>query len=205
MINYKLSKLTVCIFSLCSFSYSSKKEQPESFPDCYRSITNRDSVRYHCKILPNNNLSCFSDVTVPKNFKPCESEYTCSPLEKYNKPYSDQYNETDAETLNNSTKNEGVLDILYIIYGRYGVLNALHRTFSDPYYWATVATSFSIFISVANYFMSRYAGACAICLESNSLSSTFTKCGHAFHKSCLEQWTQVSFGAKKCPYCTGNI
>lgn len=39
---------------------------------------------------------------------------------------------------------------------------------------------------------------CSICFEQNGKINTLTRCGHAFHKECLKQWTDLQ---GTCPMC----
>ena len=41
---------------------------------------------------------------------------------------------------------------------------------------------------------------CVICLENIEKDAQFTKCNHAFHRACMDQW-----GKKSCPICRSNI
>ena len=47
---------------------------------------------------------------------------------------------------------------------------------------------------------------CSICLEKLKKGVVKTKCGHKFHKNCINSWKQIGRGNNhKCPNCRGNL
>jgi len=48
---------------------------------------------------------------------------------------------------------------------------------------------------------------CSICLEKLKTGTVKTKCGHKFHKDCINSWVQMGVGLNcdKCPNCRGNL
>ena len=50
------------------------------------------------------------------------------------------------------------------------------------------------------------SGDCPICLEQlDSKETTVTICKHAFHKSCMSEWTQMAGSFARCPLCMATI
>ena len=43
---------------------------------------------------------------------------------------------------------------------------------------------------------------CAICLETSNNDCVKTKCGHTFHRKCLQKW---ALQKKECPFCRTNL
>ena len=53
-------------------------------------------------------------------------------------------------------------------------------------------------IKNGNVCKTHYTGECSVCLEQITTSKVKTKCGHFFHKSCIEKWLEQQ---NTCPIC----
>ena len=53
-------------------------------------------------------------------------------------------------------------------------------------------------IQNGKYCKTHFIGECSICLNSIETNITKTKCGHFFHKDCLEKWLETG---NTCPEC----
>ena len=51
-------------------------------------------------------------------------------------------------------------------------------------------------------FKEFYSETCCICLEQQNLDTVLIKCGHFFHKKCINKWIEQK---RTCPNCNLNL